>query len=82
MCGCGNKVVTPISPTEWELTFDGKSVSLHPSIGNWNFKCKSHYWITKNSVKFARMWNDKEISEGKKKEEVLKAKYYKKRRKK
>ena len=82
VCGCGNKVVTPLSPTEWELTFDGRSVSLYPSIGNWNFECKSHYWITKNKVKFARMWSDKEIAEGKKEEVELKAKYYKKRQKK
>lgn len=82
VCGCGNKVVTPISPTEWELTFDGKSVSLYPSIGNWNFECKSHYWITKNNVKFARMWKDKEIAEGKKEEVELKERYYKKKRKK
>jgi hypothetical protein len=33
VCGCGNEVVTPISPNGWRLTFDGKSVSLHPSIG-------------------------------------------------
>lgn len=79
VCGCGNKVVTPLSPTDWELTFDGKSVSLYPSIGNWNFECKSHYWIIKNSVKFARRWSEKEISEGKKEEAKLKAKYYKKR---
>ncbi|MFM7852085.1 MAG: DUF6527 family protein, partial [Flammeovirgaceae bacterium] len=59
VCGCGNKVITPISPTEWELTFDGKSVSLYPSIGNWRFECKSHYWITKSKVKFARMWSEK-----------------------
>ena len=82
VCGCGNKVVTPISPTEWQLTFDGKSVSLHPSIGNWNFECKSHYWIIKNKVKFARKWSDDEIEEGKKEEAKLKAQYYNKRRKK
>lgn len=82
VCGCGNKVVTPLSPTEWELTFDGKSVSLYPSIGNWNFECKSHYWIIKNKVKFARRWSDKEIEEGKKEEAELKTKYYKKRLKK
>jgi len=82
VCGCGNKVVTPLSPTEWKLTFDGKSVSLNPSIGNWNFECKSHYWIIKNKVKFARRWSDEEIEEGKKEEDELKAKYYKKRRRK
>ena len=31
-CGCGNKVVTPIRPTDWKIIFDGKTVSLtHPS---------------------------------------------------
>lgn len=56
VCGCGNEVVTPISPTDWQLTFDGKTISLYPSIGNWNFKCKSHYWITNNKIRFARKW--------------------------
>lgn len=64
VCGCGNEVVTPLSPTDWELTFDGKSVSLHPSIGNWNFDCKSHYWIKNNRVNFAGRWTEKEIRLG------------------
>lgn len=66
VCGCGNKVVTPLTPTDWEITYDGKTVSLSPSIGNWNFKCKSHYWITKNKVKYARKWGDWEIEENRK----------------
>ena len=37
-CGCGNKVVTPIRPTDWKLIFDGKTISLDPSIGNWSFR--------------------------------------------
>ena len=45
-CGCGNEVVTPLDPTEWQMTFDGRSVSLSPSIGNWSFDCQSHYWIS------------------------------------
>jgi len=61
VCGCGNKVVTPISPKDWQLTFDGKTISLYPSIGNWNFECKSHYWITKGIVRHARTWDDEEI---------------------
>jgi hypothetical protein len=52
--GCGNKVVTPLSPTDWELTFNGKAVSLSPSIGNWSFPCQSHYFIKQNQVKYAR----------------------------
>lgn len=61
VCGCGNEVVTPISPKDWQLHFDGKTVSLSPSIGNWNFDCRSHYWIINNKVKFARKWSKEEI---------------------
>ncbi|MFI8877877.1 DUF6527 family protein [Streptomyces sp. NPDC055243] len=61
-CGCGYEVVTPLAPREWKLTFDGISISLHPSIGNWSFPCKSHYWIRNNTVAWARQWTEKEIS--------------------
>lgn len=57
-CGCGNEVVTPLTPEGWKLTFDGKTVSLDPSIGNWNFKCKSHYWITRNIVEWCPKWDE------------------------
>jgi uncharacterized protein DUF6527 len=60
-CGCGNKIVTPIRPTDWKLIFDGKTISLDPSIGNWSFACKSHYWIRNNRVKWARRWSQNEI---------------------
>lgn len=49
-CGCGEKVVLPIAPDQWSITFDGESVSLSPSIGNYQFPCKSHYWIKNNNV--------------------------------
>jgi len=26
------------------------SVSLFPSVGNWKYACKSHYWIRENKV--------------------------------
>ncbi len=57
-CGCGNKVVTPLSPNDWKLIFNGDAISLYPSIGNWSFECKSHYWIAENTVKWARRWNE------------------------
>ena len=55
-CGCGNQVVTPFTPNDWKIIFDGESVSLHPSIGNWNFACQSHYWINNNHVRIAQQW--------------------------
>lgn len=80
VCGCGNEVVTPLSPTDWEITFNGKTVSLDPSIGNWNFKCKSHYWIKKNKIRFARRWKDWEIEEGRKEDAENKEKYFGKKK--
>jgi len=75
-CGCGNEVVTPLSPTDWELTFDGQSISLYPSIGNWGFKCQSHYWIKRNRVKWAYRWSKKQIEAGKLHDRLVKDKYF------
>jgi len=47
------KLSQPLGPTDWKLTFDGESVSLYPSVGNWNFPCQSHYWIQENKVRWA-----------------------------
>lgn len=75
-CGCGRRVVTPITPTDWKLTFDGKSVSLYPSIGNWAFPCQAHYWITNNRVRWAPRWTRDEIAAGHEHDRVLKDRYY------
>jgi hypothetical protein len=64
VCGCGNEVITPLSPTDWQLLFDGVSISLMPSIGNWNFPCRSHYWIRQNKIVWARSWSRQEIEAG------------------
>jgi len=60
-CGCGQEVVTPLSPSDWRLIFDGKTISLEPSIGNWGFVCQSHYWITRNRVRWAERWSKERI---------------------
>jgi len=49
-CGCGETVVTPTSENGWTFIYKDSSVSLRPSIGNYNYKCKSHYYITNNNV--------------------------------
>lgn len=63
-CGCGSEVVTPLDPTDWRMTFDGKSISLYPSIGNWSFDCQAHYCIHRNQVRWARRLSKDEIEEG------------------
>ena len=63
-CGCGQEVSTTLSPTDWRLIFDGKTVSLEPSIGSWSLSCQSHYFITRNRVLWARKWSSHEIEAG------------------
>lgn len=61
-CGCGNEVVTPLSRSQWVLTFDGQ-VSLRPSIGNWALPCKSHYVIDAGQVRWARAFTESQIED-------------------
>jgi hypothetical protein len=63
-CGCGNEVFTPLSRTDWKLIFDGESVSLKPSIGNWSFDCQSHYWIDEGRIVWAPSWPREKIDHG------------------
>ncbi len=75
-CGCGNEVITPLSPTDWRLIFDGQSISLEPSIGNWNFACQSHYWIRRNRVSWVRRWSQEEINVGRAHDLLAKKRYF------
>lgn len=75
-CGCGNKVVTPLRPTDWQLIFDGKSISLRPSIGNWSFPCQSHYWIRNNRVEWAGQMSSDEIEEARAHDRRAKERYF------
>lgn len=74
-CGCGKEVVTPFTPTDWRMTFDG-FVTIHPSIGNWSFKCRSHYWIARNRVKWAGDMDQQKIDAGRLRDRQAKDQYY------
>ena len=75
-CGCGQEVVTPLSPTDWKLTFDGVSISLSPSIGNWSFPCRSHYWIRSGRIHWAENWSDEEIAGGRETDRAKKEDFF------
>lgn len=75
-CGCGNEVFTPLSPTDWKLIFDGKTISFDPSIGNWSFACRSHYWIRRNKVVWARRWSRQEVEAGRLHDRLAKQRYF------
>lgn len=60
-CGCGEEVSTRLHPEGWSMIYDGAHISLWPSVGNWGFACRSHYWLRCGMVVRARMWTDEEI---------------------
>lgn len=60
-CGCGEKVVTPLSRAEWQIQRVGDLVSLNPSIGNWNYACQSHYYINQNRIRWSGKMTSKQI---------------------
>jgi hypothetical protein len=75
-CGCGEEVVAPFTPTDWKMTFDGESVSLRPSIGNWMLKCRSHYVIDRGKVIEAGPWSDAQIEAERRRDRAAKARFY------
>lgn len=75
-CGCGIKVVTPISPVGWQLTFDGETVSLWPSVGNWSFPCRSHYFIRHDAVEWAGDMSDEAIARGRGKDQAARRQHF------
>jgi hypothetical protein len=75
-CGCGKKVVIPLSPTGWELRFNGRSVSVSPSVGNWNLPCQSHYVISNGRVQWAGRWSKEMIAAGFARDRQAKHDYY------
>lgn len=75
-CGCGEEVVTPFSPTDWKITFDGKTISLWPSIGNWDFACRSHYVIKRSRVVGAGSWTNEKIAAERRRDKAAKTAFY------
>lgn len=75
-CGCGGKVVTPISPTGWKLTFDGDTVALYPSVGNWALPCRSHYWIDRDRAVWAGDMTQEQIDRGRQRDQHARETYF------
>lgn len=75
-CGCGREVITPLSPTDWSITFGRRGATLFPSIGNWAFPCRSHYFIRDGDAVWARDMSDKAIAHGRQRDRARKQQYY------
>jgi len=75
-CGCGEEVVTPFSPTDWRMEFDGETISLSPSVGSWTLLCRSHYVIKRSKVIEAGPWSEERIKAERRRDGSAKAKHY------
>jgi hypothetical protein len=76
MCGCGSEVVTPLSPTDWSLIYDGETVGLNPSVGNWSFPCRSHYVLKRGRVVWASGWSLEKVASGRQRDVARKREYF------
>jgi hypothetical protein len=75
-CGCGEEVVTPLTPTDWNITYDGETVTLHPSVGSWTLSCRSHYVIRRNRVIEAPGWSEAQVAAERRRDREAKARYF------
>jgi hypothetical protein len=75
-CGCGEEIVTPLTPTDWHIVYDGETITLHPSVGNWTLPCRSHYVIRKGEVIEAPAWSDQQIAAERRRDGRVKAAYF------
>jgi len=54
-CGCGEPVYLQYGGKGWNITLsingrELKSVTISPSVGCFDFPCKSHYFIRENKI--------------------------------
>lgn len=76
-CGCGARVVTPLTPTDWKVVREkGGTVSVYPSIGNSDYPCESHYWIRRNKIVWAPKLSQAEIEAGRELNRAQRAAYF------
>jgi len=75
-CGCGAKIRTPLSPTEWALDETTDGPTLRPSIGNWQQTCESHYWIWRGEIFWSGKWTPEQIAAGRRREEERRRDYF------
>jgi hypothetical protein len=54
LCGCLEKVVLNLDSdsNSWSFTYDGRSISIAPSVGNIGLPCRSHYIVRRNRVRW------------------------------
>jgi Family of unknown function (DUF6527) len=75
-CGCGEEVVTPLTPTDWNINYDWETVTLHPSVGSWTLSCRAHYVIRRNRVFEAEPWSEEKVAAERRRDRRAKAAHF------
>jgi len=75
-CGCGAKIRTPLGPTEWTVKNTRDGPTLWPSVGNWQQRCQSHYYIRRGEILWCKKLTAKQIAAGRADEEKRRKAYY------
>lgn len=75
-CGCGEKIRTPIGPTEWSVKEVAGRLSVWPSVGNWQKSCQSHYIIRDGRIIWRDQWSAEQIAAGRTREQVRRKAHY------
>ena len=75
-CGCGEKIRTPLGPTEWSVTETPSGPSVWPSVGNWQRACESHYVIKNGRIVWSGKWSPEQVLAGRRAEEARREAYY------
>ena len=70
-CGCGTEVSLPLGGSGWKLMYDGDSIDIWPSVGNWRLPCKSHYLIMESKTIWCDRWSEEEILKGRERDRAL-----------
>lgn len=71
-CGCGHEIALPLTPLDWRFTYNGETVSVSPSVGNWSLPCRSHYVIDRGRVRWAEHWTDAQVEAGRRDDKTRK----------
>ena len=74
-CGCGSEVSLPLSRSDWWLKYDGDTISICPSVGNWRLPCRSHYLLTENTTIWCPSWTNDQIAKGRGRDRAKKRAY-------
>ena len=54
ICGCGTLISTPLNKNDWKYNINKHtdSISMQPSIGNFQIPCNTHYIFSKGNANF------------------------------